>query len=203
MTIDVSEDGTAKGRAVFTEHLHGYRYSVSYMTSKDRKEVLTYLNYNLKFPKAQFNQIQAKEDKTSMPSCTLTTDFDAGEFANKTGSRLFVPACPLNKNRFSVFSSKNRNHDIAINNGYSQADTIIYNLPKGYVLESSPKDISVETPYGTFRSSVKQEDGQIIYSQNTVVFTGKYDKSEYSSYKAFYDQIANASKQRFVLKKAE
>ncbi|MBB4034555.1 hypothetical protein GGR21_000442 [Dysgonomonas hofstadii] len=203
LIINLTEDGSARGEAVFVENLHGYSVNEFSMTSKDRDIVVRYLNRNLKLPKAQFNQVQAKENKSSMPSCTLTANFDAAEFANKTGSRLFIPACPLNKKEYSVFSSKNRNHDIVINNGYSQADTIIYNLPNGYVLESSPKDISVETPYGTFLSSAKQEDGRVIYSQNTVVFTGKYDKSEYPSYKAFYEQIANASKQRFVLKKAE
>jgi len=203
LVIDLAGDGSIKGEAVFVEKLHGYSYYVQDMTSKDRKDVLSYLNGNMKFPKAQFDRIHAKEDKSSMPSCTLTAGFEAEEFANRTGTRMFIPACPLHKREFGVFSAKNRNLDIVINNGYSQADTIIYNLPEGYVLESSPKDISVKTQYGTFEASAKQEEGKVIYSQNIDVFTGIYDKSEYSAYKAFYDQITNASKQRFVLKKSE
>lgn len=203
LTINLSEDGSAKGEAILVENLHGYASNVYRMTSKDRKDVVTYLNRNLKFPKIQFNQINAVENKSSLPSCTLTVGFDAGEFANRTGTRLFIPVCPLNKNEFNVFSSKDRNLDIQVNNGYSQADTVIYNLPDGYVIESSPKDVSVKTPYGTLETSVRQDGNQVIYSQNIDVYTGKYDKEEYSQYKNFYTQITNASKRRFVLKKAE
>jgi len=202
LILDISDDGTAKGSVTFIENLHEYDRYVSYMTSKDRQDVLRYMNNNLRFPKAQYGVFDVKENKSSMPSCSLTTSVDAGEFANRTGSRLFIPICPLDKREFSVFSSSSRNLDIVINQGHSQADTIIYNIPEGYNIESSPKGFSIKTPFGTFETSVRHEENRIIYTQNIGVFSGKHDKAVYPLFKAFYEKISSASKQKIVLKKS-
>ena len=202
LTLDISEDGVAKGTVTLIENLHEYDRYVGYMTSKDRQDVIRYLNSSLRFPKVQYGAFNVEENKSSMPSCTLTTTIDAGEFANRTGSRLFVPVCPLDKREFSVFTSNNRNLDIVVNQGYSQADTIIYNIPEGYNMESTPKDISIKSPFGTFKTSVRQEGNQVIYIQNTDVFSGRHDKAVYPLFKAFYEKISSASKQKIVLKKA-
>lgn len=202
LNIQVAEDGTAKGHAEFVEHLHWYTYFVKYMTSKDRKEVLQYLNNNVRFPKVQFGQVATDEDKSPMPSCILKTDFDIGEFANRTGSRMFIPVCPLDKREFDLFKSDKREHDIVIDNGFTQTDTIIYNLPEGYTLESMPKDISVKNRFGALETSVKQDGTKVVYSQKIAIFSGRYSKEDYPSYKGFYKQVSDAAKRRIVLKKS-
>lgn len=201
LTLDIAEDGVAKGNLTLSEYLHAYTNNVSQMTSKDRDKVVSYINRNVKFPKIQLDNISVTENKTSLPSCILTADLTAGDFVNKTGTRLFIPVCPLKKSHYDLFSSNKRSYDIQRDYGFSESDTIIYTIPEGYTFESKPKNIDLDTPYGKLKTTIEQSGGKITYIQNIDIFSGTYNKSEYNDIKAFFGEIAAATKRRIVLKK--
>lgn len=201
LDIDISENGMAKGKMQFTEHLHLY-YKFSYwMTSKDREKEMNYINANVNMPKVKISQIEASEDSSSLPSCTLSANFEAEDFVNKTGTRLFASVCPLRKGNYNIFTSSTRKQDIVIEDGYSDCDSITFNIPETYTIESLPKDILIETPFGKLKTQCKVEDHKITYIQNIDIFTGRYDKSSYNEIKSFFSEINSAIKRKLVLKK--
>lgn len=201
LDIDISENGMAKGKMQFTEHLHLYDKFFYWMTSKDREKEMNYINTNVNMPKIKISQIEVSEDRSSLPSCTLSANFEAEDFVNKTGMRLFASVCPLRKGNYNIFTSSTRKQDIVIENGYSDSDSITFNIPETYAIESLPKDISIETPFGKLKTQCKVEDRKIIYIQNIDIFTGKYDKSSYNEIKSFFSEINSAIKRKLVLKK--
>lgn len=200
--INITEDGSAKGNMRFIEHLNGYLSNVYAMTSNDREKVIGYINRNIKFPKVQIDNINVKEDKSSLPSCSLSADFVAADFVNKTGTRIFIPACPLEKGSYNMLSSNTRIQDIEVNNGFSESDSIIINIPESYAAESLPKDITLKTPFGKFETQAKQDGNKIIYIQNIDIFTGRYNKEQYKDIKAFFAEITAATKRKLVLRKS-
>lgn len=200
LSIQVKEDGTAKGNAVFVEHLHGYGDNYLAFRSNDRRKHVDYINAHLKFPNIRFNEISTSEQQSVVPWCRLEVDFDAADFASKTGSRLFIPLCPLNKGGLSMFSSEKREWDIEVQNGYCESDTIEFALPESYVLESFPKDINLESSIGKFKAETKQLENRLIYTQYIEINTGRYNKDDYASIKEFFSQISVAQKRRLVLK---
>ena len=202
LTIEISEDGSAKGNLIFTEYLHGYASSSYLITSKDRELNVRYLNHNLKLPKIQLNDIVCTEDKSPIPSCSLSANFNIEDFANKTGSRIFIPLCPLNKAGYDVFKANSRKQAIQITNGYSECDSIEIKIPDLYSTESLPKNITLKTPYGSFETQIIQDDNKITYIQKLDVFSGKYDSSEYQQIKSFFSEISSAVKRRMVIKKS-
>lgn len=201
LDIDISENGMAKGKMQFTEHLHLYDKFSYWMTSKDREKEMNYINTNVNMPKVKISQIEVSEHKSSLPSCTLSANFEAEDFVNKTGTRLFASVCPLRKGNYNIFTSSTRQQDIVIENGYSDCDSITFNIPETYTIESLPKDISIETPFGKLKTQCKVEDHKIIYIQNIDIFTGRYDKSSYNEIKSFFSEINSAIKRKLVLKK--
>ncbi len=201
LDIDISENGMATGKMQFTEHLHLYDKFFYWMTSKDREKEMNYINTNVNMPKVKISQIEVSEDRSSLPSCTLSANFEAEDFVNKTGMRLFASVCPLRKGNYNIFTSSTRKQDIVIENGYSDSDSITFNIPETYAIESLPKDISIETPFGKLKTQCKVEDRKIIYIQNIDIFTGKYDKSSYNEIKSFFSEINSAIKRKLVLKK--
>lgn len=201
ININVNEDGTAKGNISFTENLHGYASSTYYITSNNRERMVEYINRNMKLPKIQLDNLKSKEEKSALPSCELNADFSVIDFANKTGSRLFIPVCPLNKGNYNIFTSSKREQDIHINYGFSESDSIIINILEGYGSESLPKDISLETPFGKLKTQIKVEGNRIVYSQNIDILSGKYNKEKYEEIKFFFSQITSATTRKFVLKK--
>ncbi|MFV0539408.1 MAG: transglutaminase-like domain-containing protein [Dysgonomonas sp.] len=204
LQINISEDGTANGSITFEEHLIGYDYAKNYynILSNDREKVVEYINANVSMPKIQIGEINTSENKSALPSCSLILKYEAIDFASKTGTRLFIPVCPLKKSYYNIFSAAKRNLDIEIGNGFSESDTIIMQIPEMYTPESLPKDISLTTDFGTFSSQSILEGNKIIYIQNTEVFSGRYSKERYKEIKDFFGEIATAIKRKVVVKKS-
>lgn len=199
--INLEESGSAKIDISLTEYLFNYDDIISTFNSKDRERHAKYINSSLKLPKVQIGNISTTENKSSIPSCTMTSQLVVGDFANRTGSRLFLPICPLSKSNLNILSSDKRVYDIEIDQGYSENDTITFVIPESYTLETLPKNINISTPYGTFKAEAKQDANQIKYTQNMEIFSGKYNKDKHQEIKGFLSQIAGAVKRKLVLKK--
>ena len=202
LNINVSEDGTAKGSATFVEHLFKYDYAYSYIVSNDREKKVKYINGNISMPKIQIGEISSSENRSDHPFCSLTLNYEALDYANKTGTRLFIPVCPLKKSYYNVFSAAKREFDIERNYGFSESDTIIIQIPDMYTPESLPKDISLTTDFGTFSTQSVLEGNKIIYIQNADIFAGRYSKERYKEIKDFFGEIAAAIKRKVVVKKS-
>ena len=201
LTISLKEDGAAEGHISLNERLGVYEKSCFIFNDNDRVGHTKYINSYLKIPGTQIGDIKTSENRSEMPSAHLNATFSAVNFANKTGSRLFVPLCPINKGSFNGFSSSERSLDIFISRNFSESDTITINIPESFVLESLPKDIDKETKFGRLQSQIRMEDNKIVYIQNIGLFKGKYDKSDYADIKAFFSEINSAIKRKLVLKK--
>lgn len=152
-------------------------------------------------PGIQINEYSTTENKSALPSISLTANVKSADFANKTGKRLFVPVCPLIKYNYDIFSSSDRSLPIYISAGFSESDTIRINIPKSYIPESLPKDISKNTPFGIMETKVVHDESTIVYIQNIDIFSGMYDKSKYNEIKDFFSAITAATKRNLVLKK--
>ncbi|MFV0331897.1 MAG: DUF3858 domain-containing protein, partial [Dysgonomonas sp.] len=184
-----------------TEHLHQYGDNVYRMTSKDREKEMEYINTNISMPKIQISQIQVSENRSALPSCTLTANFEASDFTNKTGTRIFAPICPLKKGNYNIFTSTSRTQDIEISDGYSEADIITFTIPESYTTESLPKDLSIQKPFGTLTTKCVVDGNKVVYIQNIDISSGRYNKDQYKEIKTFFTEINSAVKRKLVLKK--
>lgn len=202
LLINISEDGTASGDISIAEHLFGYDNYASTIMSKDREKINEYINSNISMPKLQLGQFNVSEEKSEMPFCMVGTTFNAPGFANKTGTRLFIPICPLKKSNYNIFSAAKRELDIDISYGFSESDSIIINIPDSYTSESLPKDVSINTDFGTFSATCSMDGNKITYIQNIDIFSGRYYKSRYQEIKDFFSKISSAIKRKVVLKKS-
>lgn len=200
--LNIKEDGKVYGNLEVIEHLDVAQYVHSILKT-DRKSQVDYINNELNLPKVQIGDIHFSMDKSSEPITSIKTSFEASDFINKTGNRLFVPTCPLNKGSFKKFSSNKRENDIYINNRYVYVylDTIRYNLPEGYKVETLPKDIDLKNQFGQLNIQLVQDNNSIICMQKIELKPGKYNKSSYNELKDFFAQIDLSLKRKFVLRK--
>ncbi|WP_255498638.1 DUF3857 and transglutaminase domain-containing protein [Dysgonomonas sp. ZJ709] len=201
LVVDIHEDGQASGHISFVEHLHGYVSAIPVFNSKDRDKMIKYINTYLKLPHIEFSGINATENKASLPSCRLDAAFQAPDYGNKTGNRLFLPLCPLHKGTLNMFSAESRTWDIVMQNGFSETDSIVFNLPESYTLETLPKDVDINTPFGSLKTKTEQKDNQIIYTQYLDIYSTRHSKESYKEVKDFFAQISTTIKRKLVLRK--
>lgn len=202
LEVNIEEGGNALGKINIQEAMD-VALSASRLKEQNREKQVKYIVGEMQVPKAQLAEINIDYTPGEKPVTTLISDFEAMDFANKTGNRLFVRGYPLNKGNFKIFAAKERNHDIEIPKRYTLIDTITYILPENYGIESLPSDIKLDTQFGVFNRSLKQENNKIISYQEIKVKSGIYKKETYDELREFFSQIDTALSSRLVFRKKQ
>lgn len=177
---------------------------VNYILKRNqRDEMVGYLNTNLKLSGVKFGEITSENKADHNPQTKIQAEFTMANFANKTGTRFFLPACPLNKSNFDKFKAIKRELPMKLNYGYVELDSVVVNVPEGYVVESLPPKITNETLCGKLSVDVQLMDNKLLYIQKVTIFPGEYDVSKYKDVKSFFAQVMTATKKKIVIKKQE
>lgn len=202
VTINVTEEGKTTGKMQFIEHVHGFGRYHSMMKSNVRDDHIRYIHSRIKFPKIEIGDIKTSEVLSNLPFCTLNTDFSSDSYITKTGQRLFIPLLPIKKNSYNIFKARERIHDIEIAHGFSEKDSITFNLPEGYIIESKPKNISLATSFGKLDVTfTKLSDNKINFTSQINIYEGKYDKNMYNEIKDFFQKIVSTTNSKMVIRK--
>lgn len=166
--------------------------------NKKLSKGLSVLPQNLKLSSVKDN-FDAYDGPGYSPEMTLSYNFDCWQYANQMGNRLFIPGNPVPKG-MSLQRGK-RINDIVSGHCETAIDHIKVTLPKGYTLESIPEDINLDTDWGTFKSSVKEEGGVVYISQ--VFHLKKFNKpaADYTSFKQFIRTLNKSAEATLALVK--
>lgn len=158
------------------------------------------LREDIHLPNVELGTFRVTEHKTASPSIVVDYSWNTPLFGSKTGNRLFLP---INNFRtgFDQLRKANRIHDVYVNRGYRDADSVNIQIPESFEIEALPPDVFVNSPYGRFTSSVKKAGSNLQIVQVADVFTGKYKASEFQEFMAFLNKITAAYKGKIILRK--
>lgn len=176
---------------------------MDFVLNKSEKDKINFLEEELNIQKPQISNIQAQYVKTSHPEIHVSYNIDAERYANQTGNRLFVPANPLRNRLGKSFVSSARELDIHIRTPEYQMDSIVIDIPGGYVVESNPQPIALQTAFGSFSSSVEEKENRITIVQQINIPTGQYRTELYNEIKDFFKKIDTNLRGQIVLRKKE
>ena len=68
-------------------------------------------------------------------------------------------------------------------------------------IEATPKDITIEQPFGTFSFIMKREGSELHIQNRLLMRSGTYDKSQYPQLIDFMKTVNRIYSQKIVLKK--
>lgn len=201
LVVDLKENGSASVQFASIEYLNDYDHNVDNIISNDREKQTKYINSSFKLPRVHIGNISTSEVRSERPSCTIKTNIEVDDYGNTTGSRLFIPICPLNKGSFNIFSAEKRVFDIDFKHSYYWNDSVTINIPDSYTIESLPKDINLDTKFGHFNTNISIDGNKITYSQKMALYKGRYPNTDYKDLKKFLRQLQNSMKRRVTLKR--
>lgn len=176
-------------------------HSMINQLSKDRvKEILqkqlSLANYHV----ASFNY---KENKEVVPDIEEQLDIEVNNYATITGKRLFIVPNLLNRTGTQLTADEKRKYDVELLYPYRDVDSIEVTLPAGYVVESLPQPVKLQTPFGAYSSSVKIENDKLVYVRVREQASGRFPSSAYDDLVKYYSAIYKADNARVVLVKKE
>lgn len=136
------------------------------------------------------------------PEVTKTMQLSVQKLASKAGRRLFVPLNSFHANEWMPEDTEERRLPLYRASGQIQEDSIRFILPEGYELESGfSEPMEVTSRFGTYRASLQQEEGAIIYTRTLEVHPFELPASVYAELREFYKEITVADRKKMVLVK--
>ena len=154
----------------------------------------------MRTPQAIINKSDVQEDKEKV-SLSLNVDITSMGYASVTGQRLFVPLCPIRKEFNVPNNNKERNEELYIANGFMDESTITLTIPDGYSVESKPKNIAIEKPFGTFSFRFSLQENTVKVQYGLLLKKGIYDKSLFADFSDFIKQVSRTYSQKVALKR--
>jgi hypothetical protein len=80
------------------------------------------------------------------------------------------------------------------------ADTLIYHLPKGAIIQSKPLAQSLKSNYGEYQLQVFESGETITIQRNVLLYPGSISLEEYMNFFDFLMSIKIADKQKILFK---
>lgn len=176
----------------------------------DNREELTGESYPEQLKKLQqlylidnldIKSFQLKQQKTQQPVTLETISLEAHDYCSQNNEQFIIPVNRINFVKHPLKEIRNRTLPVCINHGYLDSDEIIYQLPEDYKIETRPKNIKLEMPFGQYQSSIEVKDGKLIYNRKLQLNAGTYPAETYHQLTDFYEQIFDADNEHFTLSK--
>jgi hypothetical protein len=133
-----------------------------------------------------------KENKERIPDIEETIKIQMDNYAVANGKRTFIPLNLLNKDHNVPKALKERKSDILIRYGYTDIDSIQYEIPVGYKVEFLPEKKEINSEFGKYSAEVKNEGNTVVYIRKMLFNSGKYPASKYNGLIDFKKQVSSA-----------
>lgn len=115
------------------------------------------------------------------------------------GKRLFLDPGKYTRSYLSKLTSTERKQPIKIKYGYTQIDSIVYDLPVNMIIENESEDIILETKFGNYQRSVNKDSGKVILQREFKLNNGEYSIDDYNEFKEFVNSVIKHDNEQIVL----
>lgn len=166
-----------------------------------RDKLKEFLHEELDFATYDITHFNYKENKTALPVVEESLDIVVSNYATLTGKRLFIIPNIMTRTHRKLQADVERKYDLELGYEYRDIDSVEISLPEGYAGESMPQDVSIDSKFGKYRSSVKLNGNKLIYYRYLEHSGGRFPAKDYADLVRFYEAIYKADRNKVVLVK--
>ncbi len=174
--------------------------------TKSPKEQKEWLIERYKLPNLEVVTNSFTQKKNKIPQLLENIELNSKKFGTITGKRIFLKLNLFSVNISPPAADSTREHSLFLNPNsmsFVDIDSLTFELPKNYSLESIPKDTKMSYKFGDFSSNYKVSENKITYYRKWKVIGGSYPKESYAEWVEFLKKIVSIDKQKVVLVKKE
>ena len=140
------------------------------------------------------------KDSYATPHIDVSMQLESRKLANITGSRMFIPVGIFRKVTVPR-ALQQRVKPVYINYGYVDIDTLVVNIPEGFVIEAVPQPVNEVTPLGELSQTFEATDNTVTIVTRHLMREGNYSASDYDTLRTFKTAVKKACDQRIVLRR--
>ncbi len=170
---------------------------------KTKKEQLDDLKSDYDIPTYDIVSFDYHEIPSAKPVIEETIRLAADNYASISGKRMFISPDVLTQNGFKLTPDDDRKFDVSFRYGFTHIDSVVIEIPKGYVLEAKPKDISLKNAFGDYNIKFDISENKVACNRYFRQKEGRFPASSYSDLVTFYNSIFKADHSKFVFVKKD
>ena len=199
--VTLQDDGSAKVDVDMRFECRQYEDMLPLMsrTEQQRRDAML---EKLSLPAVTLGDFSFSEHKDSYatPHIDVSMLLESRKLANITGSRMFVPVGLFRKVTVPR-ALQQRVQPVNINYGYVDIDTLVVNIPEGFVIETVPQPVNEVTSLGELSQTSEASDNTVTIVTRVLMRDGIYPASEYDALRTFKTAVKKAYEQRIVLRR--
>jgi transglutaminase-like putative cysteine protease len=169
----------------------GTQYQSHYaLADADDKSVRDYYNnYWSNLKRFNLNEYKFNNDKNKV-QFSETIEIDVQNYIKKYGNDLIFEVNPFNQITFDISDSEERTNPFLVSRGFVDEDIFEFHLGE-LTVESIPENITLESKFGVYKLHFKVENSMFIVNRYLKLNKNDYEKSDYSEFVKFTNQIEN------------
>ncbi|REC46495.1 DUF3857 domain-containing protein [Chryseobacterium pennipullorum] len=199
ITIQLGTHNSVSGTARFSYQGSQYDYNLVYLmlAEKERKEQLKNKLSSLNIEQLDINKIVNNKD---LATIDFDINFKADNYVKMLGSSYIFRAVPIYTDALRI-EDENRvlpfEHKLPSQDEYA----IDYQLPAGYFIEEVPRDVNLDSEFGTYSLSFSKKEDQLLVKRVLRINKGLYPKEKYNDYVRFRKKIFAADHAKILMSK--
>jgi len=174
----------------------GFNYAVRKSASEQKK----WLKDNYKWSQATLDSLYFYPmTEGVIPESGFSAKLTNYKGIKTMGKRYFVNPGDFIMQYLNKPEEDERTKPIRIKYGYTQVDSIVYQLPDYLTVEKSINTVNITTEFGSYYLEVSKLNDQVTYSRKMILNDGVYSKEKYEDFKGFIEQVLKNDRKRIVL----
>jgi hypothetical protein len=198
-TVSIGKDGN--GTAKVTTRYTGTQYEnddLNFVITMGTDRQQKWIQETTDIPTFDVASFKMTNQKERNPTAIVDVTYKLPRLCAVSGKRLFLLPNLMNKSTYVPDKVENRKSNITIRNGYTDIDTIEYEIPEELYPEYMPEPVKITSRFGEYEASFKLDQGKLVYIRKKVFRKGTYPPDSYQEFIDFYKQTNRADAVKMV-----
>jgi Domain of Unknown Function with PDB structure (DUF3857) len=201
-TVTLNTEGEATTETLIT--YSGLKQNIAaQLTEINADTRKKYVYETLKIDNATINDMSFIRKKTRIPVVEQKLNLTIAPLASKSGKRLFLPINIFSKWTSVPSTDSTRLFQVqADDNGFTEQDSVTFQLPDGYKPETKPTPLSITSLFGSFEMSViEKSPTELVFYRKLILNNKILPKEKFPELVEFLKNVAKADKGKLILVK--
>ncbi|GAB5408194.1 MAG: hypothetical protein BalsKO_05590 [Balneolaceae bacterium] len=203
-TIKINEDGSADLNVNWTysgASIASVVYQILPVSISERNK---WLESMLSVDENSVKQADFSKVNSTRQSSEIDFVVNIEKYANASNKRLFIPLNKLNKWDLKLENSNNRSLPVRFNYAFTEIDTLHFDVPEGYEIETLPRLGSAEYDFATVEQEVSQiGESRFLYTRSLSLKDREIKAEHYLELEEFFNELRRLDNQQLVLVRKE